>query len=597
MNFPRVRQSALFFLSVTMLLGVVTPVDGAFTWTGGGADDNWATSANWEPAGPPTVNSTATIPDGSSVLLAAPTAALAAFTLEAGALLTFEGWDSALTADEITIAGTITHAPNMTDEPDENGDWIPDHRVLIEGGNLTVAIGGKIDADETGYRGGAALEHGRGPGHGLHSSRGSGAGHGGLGGTSYVRGAYGGIPYGDPVSPWQPGSGGGGSSDQGGHGGGAIRINLTGALSVAGDITANGGAGSADASRGGGSGGSIWINCATFEGSGLIKANGGAGGGHGGLGSGGRIALIFDSAAQSALEATALRFELNYGGGGWHRPPALRDRALGSLYLNDAGPLGSNWSQWDGWLHLPTDTLEMAGDLTVGNCHAGLATITTLEIAGDLTIEDGGHLYLCADITEDIQEPGALLTVSGDFNIRSGGSFYPRAHPTHGAAVKIQVANLTIDSGGAINAEGRGFRGGSSLPTYDPDASLTGDGYGEGGGIAGGDSSGNSFYGGGGSYGGWGGDGYSSGIVRADGGDGISHGGGGGGGRIAFWISLPRNRAQTLARGKIEAIETRPQPSSFAGTTSVEGGFGNQGYADPGTVWWLIPQGTIISVQ
>ena len=87
-------------------------------------------------------------------------------------------------------------------------------------------------------------------------------------------------------SPWEPtalGSSGGAAngswSATGGNGGGAIRLIVSGSLTLDGTITANGlaGAGGWGNRSGGGAGGSIWVTADTLAGSGCFQADGAAG--------------------------------------------------------------------------------------------------------------------------------------------------------------------------------------------------------------------------------------------------------------------------------------------------------------------------------
>ena len=79
----------------------------------------------------------------------------------------------------------------------------------------------------------------------------------------------------------------------GGSGGGAIRLTVTGTLTLDGRITANGSNGFGQGS-GGGAGGSVWLTVGKFIGTGLVTANAGAGEPpFGGGGGGGRIAIYY----------------------------------------------------------------------------------------------------------------------------------------------------------------------------------------------------------------------------------------------------------------------------------------------------------------
>src|ERR1019366_8599896 len=114
---------------------------------------------------------------------------------------------------------------------------------------------------------------------------GGGGGHGGYGAASGgATAAAGGSTYGSVTAPVDFGSSGGSDNVSGsppGAGGGAIRMNVTGALLINGRVSANGGAGVGQ-NKGGGSGGSVLLTAGTLAGAGTISANGGGGKGPGG---------------------------------------------------------------------------------------------------------------------------------------------------------------------------------------------------------------------------------------------------------------------------------------------------------------------------
>jgi hypothetical protein len=159
---------------------------------------------------------------------------------------------------------------------------------LVVLNNLDVAAGGAIAVDANGF----AQASGPGAGQSAGGS-GSGAGYSGLGGASATA-APGGTNYGSAQQPVDQGSGGGFGSGPlygGSQGGGAIRLNVGGVLTVDGQLSANGNWGLQDNS-GGGSGGSIWVTAGTLVGNGQITADGGEGELYGGGGgAGGRIAV------------------------------------------------------------------------------------------------------------------------------------------------------------------------------------------------------------------------------------------------------------------------------------------------------------------
>ncbi|MCJ7655851.1 MAG: DUF11 domain-containing protein, partial [Dehalococcoidia bacterium] len=174
--------------------------------------------------------------------------------------------------------------------------------ALTISNNMVIDAGGSINVNGKGYAAASGLGKGGSSGS-LTYKGGGGAGYGGNGGSGTGDTATGGTAYGSLTAPIDLGSGGGnGSSGSGGAGGGAIRLDVSGTLTVNGTIYANGAAGSI--SGGGGSGGSIYITANSLIGNGIISANGGNGGtsnpayGYGGGGGGGRIAIYRNTATE-----------------------------------------------------------------------------------------------------------------------------------------------------------------------------------------------------------------------------------------------------------------------------------------------------------
>ncbi|MDA3815450.1 MAG: hypothetical protein PF549_03730, partial [Patescibacteria group bacterium] len=183
--------------------------------------------------------------------------------------------------------------------------------------------------------------------------QGSGGGYGGKGGNG--NGITGGSEY-DQVNIHQPtelGSGGGLGFANGGIGGGAIKLNISGTFNNGGSVLSNGGAGGASA--GGGSGGSIWIEASTITGTGTISADGGLGTNNGGGGAGGRIAL----SGLGDLTVTAI------GGTGYQ---VGED---GSIYLSASGSYTSEVLDFtDGRDFTTVDITKSASGATV-SLHGG----------------------------------------------------------------------------------------------------------------------------------------------------------------------------------------------------------------------------------
>jgi hypothetical protein len=146
-----------------------------------------------------------------------------------------------------------------------------------------------------------------------------------------------------------PGSGGGGGwNGPGGAGGGVVRIDASGAIVQDGTISANGESRAAVGYPGGGAGGSIFVNCAAFSGSGTNQANGGAANAGdsvnaGGGGGGGRIAIwigLTEGQKNNALANALARLSVADSYRGFW---GMNSVAPGTGYLNlpTAGSAGS----------------------------------------------------------------------------------------------------------------------------------------------------------------------------------------------------------------------------------------------------------------
>ena len=230
-----------------------------------------------------------TVAAGETVEIDATTQSLKSLTI--AGRVTVTSWDACLKATTVTVSdgGVLTCTGAF--EKASMG------RVWIQCQDLTVAAGGKIDVSECGYLSAdkttSGLANGYGPGAAVQY--GMGASHGGLGGLNVWsassnpmlgrKGDFSDMLYDNPVEPIEPGSSGRSSQYcKGGCGGGAVRIEATGRVTVNGAILASGG-GVAKAdiytknSHGtAGAGGSIYISCETFAGQGgVLRADGGNG--------------------------------------------------------------------------------------------------------------------------------------------------------------------------------------------------------------------------------------------------------------------------------------------------------------------------------
>lgn len=232
-----------------------------------GTSGDWSDGMKWQ-RGLPQPGDTAVLGNGASVSLAATPIGLAGLKIDDGAQLAVTGWDTCVTAGVVTVDGTLT-TPAALDAGDASGANNPASRLWVRCASLTVGATGRIDVNAKGWMAGYAA-----PG---SPKEGAGASHGGYGSITRVSTKLGAI-YDDPLAPTYPGSGY--YTTDGTAGGGAVRIEAAGAVTVNGKLLASGGDVPVNASscswKYAGSGGSIWISCATFAGSGgEVRADGG----------------------------------------------------------------------------------------------------------------------------------------------------------------------------------------------------------------------------------------------------------------------------------------------------------------------------------
>jgi hypothetical protein len=290
-------------------------------------------------------------------------------------------------------------------------------QVTLSGSGI-IQVGGRFVFDGLGYLGG------QGPGAGSSFvinglTAGGGAGHGGFGGFGGTPGLNQfptGLAYDVLNNPTQAGSGGGrginNNSGAGGPGGGNLQLRVNGSLLVAGNITANGSAGTVEES-GGGSGGAINLTAGSLSGNGSITANGGGGApSFGGGGAGGRIGIYTPSNNFTGTLAA-------YGGPG-----------------NGAGGAGTIYVQ---------NTANQSALVLVDN--GGLAGTNTplpvIPATYDLMITNGAALTAVSGLISAIRN---LTIAANSFLVSSG--------------IVTVLSNAVVQAGGGIVLDGKGYAGG-----------------------------------------------------------------------------------------------------------------------------------------
>ncbi|MBL8990250.1 MAG: hypothetical protein JNJ48_01580, partial [Phycisphaerae bacterium] len=406
-------------------------------------------------------------------------------------------------------------------------------RLQVQG-DATVENGGAVSASFRGF----AAEAGDAPGQTSGGSA-AGGGHGGAGGNSSV-GALGGGTYGSVQFPVTMGSGGGRDTDccgarTPGRGGGAVWLEVGGALVVQGEISAHGEAAPVGES-GGGAGGSVYITAASLGGTGTIAADGGAGApaaGGGGGGGGGRVAVYTQTFGFNGVARAVGGNGFVRGGAGtvYVRPGVA---SLATLTVDNGGVAGAT-TEFTGDVSLPASLVVGPGGI-VGP-PVGVSGLH-LQFAGDVTVQVGGAIS--ADARGFAPESGPAPGASSGGSAAGGGHGGAGGNSSVGAlgggTYGSVVAPVTLGSGGGRDTDCCGYRapgrgGGAIRLTASGTVTIEGRASVEGGDapvVESGGGAGGSLWITCGALAG-------AGVISADGGDGapVTQGGGGGGGRIA----------------------------------------------------------------
>ena len=529
-----------------------------YSWAGA-VNADWLSPASWRDEdglrGVPAAHDSVTVPSGKSALLTAASPEYDAVTV--AGTLTMTNWATCLNAGTVRIVseGVLTCAAGGKTAEELS-------RVWVKCADLTVDAGGKINVDKKGYAGGAKKSgnQGYGPGGSVKDSLSQGASHGGYGGRAldmadYAKNKPTRLPYDDPSDPVDAGSSGSDSEwGAGNAGGGVVRIEASGVVTVNGSVTAAGGktanSGLAGASLrdNAGAGGTVNIRCGRLAGSGTISANGGNGDNpesrNGLAGGGGRIAIRYDAALQTAAEVSGLR--ITASAGHYAKPnysttnvTADKDRGeadIGTLWFSDtklvdallgkgltgqicgvadyetAGDLSFDY----GHVRFIEEGVQVTvnGDLTFGGTDSRLeiggwvATNRStyadlwvgtepvgLTVTGDLTLGGVSRLDVRAAEVATTTDFGAEVAVGGTMTVGSGCFVYAWSDIENGGSPRFSVGSLDVAAGGTFSADYRGYRGGYG----------NGSGFGNDGGDQTGAGPGGGYYNVGGGYGGTGG--------------------------------------------------------------------------------------------
>jgi|GEM_PF-5747628 len=414
-----------------------------------------------------------------------------------------------VTTDRIEAGALrIASGATLTDRP--TADPASPQTMTLDVGELIVEAGAAIDVSKLGYPARTTY-----PGHGL--------GGGDYGGSHIGQG---GIRYNPPAetfgSVYRPQEAGGGGYV--GVGGGVVKI-VADRVQVDGVIRANG-----EWKSSGGSGGSIWIRTSSLAGTGSVEALGNrANYSSYGEGGGGAVAIEYSSVEPGttvldALSATTGSYGSPGGAGSvyTHGPGAtygdlLVDNhgingvtvlpALGAG-VAQAGTAGASlvtdraavipayfvghWVEiYDGATTAPkgsarilsigadglTVTLDADLQIAPGDLWQGVYRFDNVTTTGGVTLESDDPIRIAGEqvisggvVTTDRIEAGALRIASG-----ATLTDRPTTDPATPQTLTLDVGELIVEAGGAIDVSTLGYPAGTSYPDH---------------GLAGGDSGG-----------------------------------------------------------------------------------------------------------
>ena len=363
-------------------------------------------------------------------------------------------------ADAFTFAIVLVKADStllLVPYDDGDTDYTDDIPFMLNADTVTIETGGTISANGVGYPANHPGPGGGKVGGGTYPN--GGGGHGGIGGGGSGKG---GDAYGSVMEPVALGSAG--ANTGGGAGGGAIKLVVSGTLTINGTLSANGNRYSSDG--GGGAGGSLWINTETLAGSGVIKANGEFA--HNG-GAGGRIAVYYTTSTfpldADHLQAYGLMAALNNGGPGTVYLRQIGGDPRGSLLVDNNGRLGYAVLPAGQVYNFSSVTVSRKATLRVMATGADAFTFATLTVKADSTLllapyDDGD-----TDYTDD--KPFTLnadtVTIESGGSIKTDGMGYPADRPGPGVG---KIEGTTYPNGGGGHGGIGGGKNGNGGDAY-----------------------------------------------------------------------------------------------------------------------------------
>ncbi len=443
-------------ISIALVLLVMGMMNGAqVRWITPSGTNDWFVATNWSSGTIPQDGDDVLITNNNvGVLLTNSTAYLSSLTISNKATLIFSNWNSALNATNVYIAHSnslFTLPAAFTDAPGfSNNIYIVCSNIYIKG---------TIDAYAKGYTSNSgpskAVNVNVGPY--IDGTGPAGPGHGGLG--AYANGElnsnFYGYPYGEHTAPITPGSGG---LQLNSYGGGAIRIQATGNVSLDGGII------NADGSSG--AGGSIYITCNTITGTnGLITARGRGGYNLAYQPAGGRIAVIYDTNAQALAGVPGIIFNAAGGydtlyGAYPHYSRSfsilngrMRRGEPGTLYFPDNLFLTEFMPHSGKWMSAVPLTNWSPNNLILSNAYLKFPYDGfTLSVSNNITIigKPGWGGWGAGNQETYLELSNGVISCGGDLLISNANIMLVRGAYTNGRPVIDVKGNLIMTNGSRI---------------------------------------------------------------------------------------------------------------------------------------------------
>ena len=495
-----------------------------------------ASAVEWTGGEPPSAGADVHVPGGAGFAIEGETPVFNSIVVD-GTLI-FNTSNNCLRAGTVRVGA----GGRLQAGPPFGGTTAVSNRVWVVCDTFTLDKGGRINAAGAGFWGGTEAHSAAGPGTtgGNNQDHRAGAGsHGGFSTTSPMGKA----PYGSAEWPETAGSGGWRFTADitGSNGGGVVRIDATGPVTIDGEICAD----SLDlpsyinyGRSAAGAGGSILIDCSRIAGSGRLSAKGGTSSGaeraadvnnrKSSPGAGGRIAVHYDQQAQTYAEAKELVFEVQAGksrpcGYSFAETGFWMYAGAGTLWFTDEKLIGAeNLCNLRGrlvnahevsfpgdvvvsnWVGFATDgaRISVGGDLTVTGADGRLGigsvaqistdaniqrksyvsdTASLLQVGGDLVVTNAARFDLYAAATNASQIVGAQVNVGGLLAVATNCYVYPFTHPANGGAAMFTANDFRVDLGGTFGIVGAGFAGRRGGNGYGPGYGTASYGAGHGG--------------------------------------------------------------------------------------------------------------------